>query len=267
MRHQKRLVGLWLWLAVGLFTIAKAQQAFYLPEFIAEMALKSEWTLKVGAAMPMGDLRITESTNGFPQGVKPGTSLDITYRYYRSPFFAVGAVAGAQLYGHDFAPLIEEGSYVGKLHTLGWEVYSAGILFQTRIPIISKLYVLAQVQARYVFALTPRAWAVETIPVLDDEGKRIGTDYNRTDILLPKSKHDALLSGEIGMQYRIKHNILAQFTVEYRRAVVGNYYQDKKTDAPTDVPADLEFRYSALMLNVGVTYAFGEDKNYKAQNY
>ncbi len=261
MRQQKRSVCIGLWLALGFFTAAKAQQAFYLPEFVTEMALRSEWTLKVGAAVPLGEFRSTMAANGVPQGAATGFSADVMYCYYRTPFFAVGAVAGAQLPGYNFASAITS-TYPGTLHTVGWEVYSAGILFQTRVPIVSKLYFLGQLQARYAFMVSPMAWAVESTPILDEKGKQIGTDRSHTDIIYAASNQDFLFGGEVGLQYRIKRNILAQFTVEYRRAVVNNSYKNTRTSVENS--EKLQFRYSALMLNLGVTYAFGEAKDNKA---
>lgn len=247
-------------LAVGLFTAGMAQQAFYLPKFEVERRLKSEWMLKVGGALPLDDFSATWGESGVPQGANPGLSGDISYRYYRSPFFAVGAVAGAQLLGYNFASAFKE-PYPGQIHTVGWKIYSAGILFQTRIPIISKLYLLGQVQARYALMSSPQAWSIETTPVLDAEGKQIGADSKRTDIMLPQYSHDALFCGEIGLQYRIKRKFLVQLTVEYRRALVNNFY--KRTREPVGTVPDLQFRYSIMTMNMGLTYAFGPEKDEK----
>lgn len=260
MRNQKRVAGLVWCLAVGLFTAGMAQQAFHLPKFEVEQKLKSEWMLKVGPTIPLNDFSAALGESGVPQGASTGLSADISYRYYRTPFFAVGAVMGAQLLGYNFASAITE-PYPGKLHTVGWEVYSAGILFQTRVPIIPKLYLLGQVQARMAYMRSPMAWAVESTPILDDKGKRIGTDRKRTDLILPQNNYDAVLCGEIGMQYRIKRNFLAQLTVEYRRAVVYNFYS--KTRVPVETAPDLQYRYSTITMNVGFTYAFGAEKDEK----
>ncbi len=244
-----------LWMGLSLSDGAVRAQAFKLPAFTSEFDLKSEATLKVGPALPMGDFKSLQSTAGLPQGAGIGVSADLSYQYYFVPYFGLGVAVGAQIFGYDFNTAITE-TYPGKLHKTGWEVYSAGLSLNVRVPVISKLYLIGQVQGRFGFMLSPKATAVEKVPVLDATGKKVGVDRNVTKILRPKDNLDFQLGVDFGLQYRIIKNLLAQLTVEYRYGVFGNSHRN--TGTPLDEMQALAFRYSALSIHLGVTYAFGK---------
>lgn len=230
-------------------------QAFQLPEFTSEFDLKSELTLKVGPAFPLADFKASTSVNGLAQGAGLGFSADVSYQYYFVPYFGLGVALGAQIFGYDFNAVITE-TYPGKLYKTGWEVYSAGLSLNVRIPIISKLYLIGQVQGRCGFMISPMAKAVEKIPVTDATGKKIRTDRRETKIIRAQNRMDLHVGADFGLQYRILKNLLAQLTVEYRYGVLNNRH--KKTDVPVAELQNLAFRYSALGVHLGVTYAFGK---------
>lgn len=244
-----------LWMGLSLLDGTARAQAFQLPEFTREFDLKSEVTLKVGPALPMGDFKSSKTKAGLPQGAGIGFSADLSYQYYFVPYFGLGVALGAQIFGYDFNAVLTE-TYPGKLHKTGWEVYSAGLSLNVRVPIISKLYLIGQLQGRCGFMLSPKATAVEKVPVLDAAGNKIGVDRNVTKVIRPKDHLDFQLGADFGLQYRIIKNLLAQLTVEYRYGVFGNAHE--KTREPLDAMSDLAFRYSALSIHIGVTYAFGK---------
>lgn len=231
--------------------------ASQLAAFTAESDLKSEATLKIGAAIPMGDFKALTGLSGLPQGAKLGISADLSYQYYFVPYFGLGVALGAQIFGYDFNTAIQ-GSYPGTMHKTGWEVYSAGLSLNVRIPIIAKLYLIGQVQGRFGFMLSPMAQAVEKIPVLDKDGKKIGTDRNVVKVIRPQSAMDFQLGTDFGLQYRVQKNWLVQLSVEYRSWLSHN--SKKKAPEALDQVEGLAFRYAALGINLGVTYAFGKQE-------
>ncbi|MDE7103127.1 MAG: hypothetical protein K2O46_02615 [Bacteroidales bacterium] len=237
---------------------ASPKYASQLAAFTSEFDLKSEATLKIGPAIPTGGFKALTGQSGIPQGAKLGISADLSYQYYFVPYFGVGVALGAQIFGYDFNTAITE-SYPGKMHTTGWEVYSAGLSLNVRIPIISKLYLIGQVQGRFGFMLSPMAQAVEKIPVYDPfTNKRTGFDRNVVKVMRPQTNMDFQLGTDFGLQYRVQKNWLVQLSVEYRYGVLQNSY--KKTREALDQVDGLAFRYAALGINLGVTYAFGKKK-------
>ncbi|MDE7149688.1 MAG: hypothetical protein K2O01_04690 [Bacteroidales bacterium] len=253
----KKLAALFgaLWIGLWLCGGAVRAQAFKLPEFTSEFDLKSEATLKIGPAFPMGDFKRQTGTSGIPQGAAVGFSADLSYQYYFVPYFGLGVAVGAQLFGYDFNTAITT-TYPGKLHKTGWEVYSAGLSLNVRVPIISKLYLIGQVQGRCGFMISPMASAVEKIPVLDAVGKKLRTDRQVTKVIRARDNLDMQIGADFGLQYRIVKHLLAQLTVEYRYGVFGNSH--KNTETPLGEMQELAFRYSALAIHLGVTYAFGK---------
>ncbi len=234
--------------------VPSPKYASQLAAFTSESDLKSEATLKIGPAIPMGDFKALTGQSGLPQGAKLGISADLSYQYYFVPYFGLGVAVGAQIFGYDFNTAITE-SYPGTLHKTGWEVYSAGLSLNVRIPIIAKLSLIGQVQGRFGFILSPMARSVEKIPVLDQDGKKIGTDRNVFKIIRPTSAMDFQLGTDFGLQYRVQKNWLVQLSVEYRYWVSHN--SRKNTWDALDQVEGIAFRYAALGINLGVTYAFG----------
>ncbi|MDE5559616.1 MAG: hypothetical protein K2I84_03075, partial [Bacteroidales bacterium] len=57
---------------------------------------------------------------------------------------------------------------------------------------------------------------------------------------------------------RVQKNWLVQLSVEYRYGVFQNSPKNKKI--PLEQVEGLAFRYTALGINLGVTYAFGKPK-------
>lgn len=253
----KRLAALFgaLWIGVFLSGGTVRAQAFQLPEFTSEFDLKSEAMLKIGPALPMGDFKRLTGTSGIPQGAGVGFSADLSYQYYFVPYFGLGVAVGAQLFGYDFNTAIT-GTYPGKLHKTGWEVYSAGLSLNVRVPIISRLYLIGQVQGRCGFIVSPKATAIEKVPVTDAAGNKLRTDRNVTKVIRAQNNLDMQIGADFGLQYRIIKNLLAQLTVEYRYGVFNNAY--KNTETPLAEMSSLAFRYSALAIHLGVTYAFGK---------
>ncbi len=237
---------------------ASPKYASQLAAFTSEFDLKSEATLRIGPAIPMGGFKALTGQSGIPQGAKLGISADLSYQYYFVPYFGLGVALGAQIFGYDFNTAITE-SYPGKLHKTGWEVYSAGLSLNVRIPIISKLYLIGQVQGRFGFMLSPMAQAVEKIPVYDPvTHKKTGTDRNVVKVMRPQTNMDFQLGTDFGLQYRVQKNWLVQLSVEYRYGVFQN--SPKNTKIPLAQVEGLAFRYTALGINLGVTYAFGKPK-------
>lgn len=237
---------------------ASPKYASQLAAFTSEFDLKSEATLRIGPAIPMGGFKALTGQSGIPQGAKLGISADLSYQYYFVPYFGLGVALGAQIFGYDFNTAITE-SYPGKLHKTGWEVYSAGLSLNVRIPIISKLYLIGQVQGRFGFMLSPMAQAVEKIPVYDPvTHKKTGTDRNVVKVMRPQTNMDFQLGTDFGLQYRVQKNWLVQLSVEYRYGVFQN--SPKNTKIPLEQVEGLAFRYTALGINLGVTYAFGKPK-------
>lgn len=232
--------------------------ASQLAAFTAESDLKSEATLRIGPAIPMGDFKSLTGMSGLPQGAKLGISADLSYQYYFVPYFGLGVALGAQIFGYDFNTAIQ-GSYPGTMHKTGWEVYSAGLSLNVRIPIIARLYLIGQVQGRFGFMLSPMAQAVEKIPVYDPvTHKKIGTDRNVVKVIRPTTEMDFQLGTDFGLQYRVQKNWLVQLSVEYRYWVFQN--NKAHTRVALDQVDGLAFRYAALGINLGVTYAFGKKK-------
>ncbi|MDE5605805.1 MAG: hypothetical protein K2I68_00690, partial [Bacteroidales bacterium] len=220
----------------------------------AEPDVTAPAPLRTGPAFPMGDFKALTGQSGIPQGAKLGISADLSYQYYFVPYFGLGVALGAQIFGYDFNTAITD-SYPGKMHKTGWEVYSAGLSLNVRIPIIAKLYLIGQVQGRFGFMLSPMAQAVEKVPVLDQDGKKIGKDRNVVKVIRPQSAMDFQLGTDFGLQYRVQKNWLVQLSVEYRSWVSHN--SKKKADVALEQVEGLAFRYAALGINLGVTYAFG----------
>ena len=126
---------------------ASPKYASQLAAFTSKFDLKSEATFKIGPAIPMGDFKALTGASGIAQGAGLGVALDLSYQYYFVPYFGLGVALGAQIFGYDFNTAIQ-GEYPGKMQKTGWEVYSAGLSLNVRIPIISKLYLIGQVQRR-----------------------------------------------------------------------------------------------------------------------
>lgn len=234
---------------------ASPKYASQLAAFTSEFDLKSEATFKIGPAIPMGDFKALTGASGIAQGAGLGVALDLSYQYYFVPYFGLGVALGAQIFGYDFNTAIQ-GEYPGKMQKTGWEVYSAGLSLNVRIPIISKLYLIGQVQGRFGFILSPKAQAVEKIPVYDHTGKKIRTDRNVVKVIRPQSQMDFQLGTDFGLQYRVQKNWLVQLSVEYRYWVMQN--SGKKTRTALEQVDGLAYRYTALGINLGVTYAFGK---------
>ena len=111
-------------------------------------------------------------------------------------------------------------------------------------------------QGRFGFILSPKAQAVEKIPVYDHTGKKIRTDRNVVKVIRPQSQMDFQLGTDFGLQYRVQKNWLVQLSVEYRYWVMQN--SGKKTRTALEQVDGLAFRYTALGIILGVTYAFGK---------
>lgn len=245
------VVALWVGRMLSVETVWG--QAFQLAEFTKEADLKSEVHLKLGPAFPMGDFKAMTGASGLAQGAKIGMSVDVSYQYNFVPYFGLGVFLGAQQFGYDFATAITA-TYPGKLHKVGWGIYTAGLSLNVRIPVIPKLYLIGNVQGAFALMLSPQAKSVEKVPILDEEGKKIQTERNVQQLIRPRLRMDFLVGAEFGLQYRILKNLLARLTVEYRYAVFANGH--RQASLPMDEMPSLAFRYSALGVNVGVSYAF-----------
>lgn len=243
-----------LCIALSFSGMVSAQGAFYLPEFISEFNLKSEATLKVGPAIPSAAFKNQVGENGIPQGAKIGFGADLSYNYYFVPYFGLGLALGGEWFGYDFNTALSGVEKTGKLKTNGWSMYSLGVSLNVRIPIISKLYLIGNVQGQFGLLATPSAKTVEEVPRFNSKGKEIRPGKIETSLMRTNLKTDFILGGEIGLQYRIIKNVLAQVTAEYRYFVSANSHKNQQTN-PVDSPK-LEFRYSAFVVNFGVSYAF-----------